>query len=336
MYVNAVLKTVFLTILALVLTAGDSHAFRNIKEGDAVPGFTLKDQAGAEVSLAAYAGKVVVVVVVFFKGDQDNSVKALADLQKVQEKYGKKGVQVIALSPDRIPGEMLASFKEKDRPTYPLLFDESKAAYGAWGVFLFPTTGVLDKEGKLLKHIPSYNREYGNTVEAYVRLALGEITAEELDKTLNPTDKAKLTPEQKKAERHMMLGERMVDRQLLDKATEEYGQAVESDPELAEARVKYGFVLLKLEKAEESRANFEKAMELNPKAEDAGAGLGAAHVQLGDLDKGIEVLEGALKMNPKPARVHFELGKAYEKKGMADKAAGHYRKAAEMLGGALW
>jgi len=334
MSANPVMKVLILSIIALALAVGDSYAFRNMNEGDPVPGFKLKDASGKDVSLADFTGKVVVVT--FFKGDQDNSLKAVAGLQKVHEKYGAKGAQMLAITPDKDDGSSAASVAAKYKLTYPVLVDEGRAVYGSWGVFLFPTTAVIGKDGKLFKHLPSYDRKYGENVEGYVRLALGEITAGELDALLNPEDKARLSPEQKKAERHMMLGQRMVDRKLLDKAAGEYKEAVESDPELVDAHVKYGFVLLKLEKPAEAKGEFDKAMELNAKAEDAAAGLGAALVALGELDKGIEVLEGALKLNPKPARAHYELGRAYEKKGAPDKAAEHYRKTIEELGGALW
>lgn len=326
--------TIALALCTLLLTAQDSHAFRNLTEGEAVPGFTLKDSSGAAHTLSGYKGKVVVVT--FFKTDQENSIKALEDLQKVQDSLGAKGVQVLGLTPDKNDGASIKAIGEQHKITYPMLEDIDRGVYGAWGVFLFPSTAVLDKEGKLFKSVSSYNRKYEETVAGYVRMALGDITAEDLDKELNPEDKEKLTPEQKKAERHMMLGERMVDRKLLDKAAEEYASAVESDPELAAARVKYGFVLLKLEKPAEALEQFTRAIEKDPKAEDAGAGLGAAQVATGELDKGIETLEGALKLNPKPARAHYELGKAYEKKGALDKAAEHYRKAIENIGGALW
>jgi len=169
-----------------------------------------------------------------------------------------------------------------------------------------------------------------------VRLALGEITAEHLDEILNPKDAERLTPEQKKAERHMLLAERMVDRKLLDKAAEELESALEANPSLAQAHVRYGFVLLKQGKPSDAKAHFEKALELDKRAEDAEAGLGASEVAIGELDKGIQTLEAALKLNPKPARVHYELGRAYEAKGVPDKALEHYRKALEELGGALW
>jgi len=334
MPVNKTLCALALSIAVLLAAAGQSHAFRNLKESEPVPGFKLKDSKGTDVSLDAYKGKLVVVT--FFRADQDKSREALTDLEKIYEKYKDKGVEVIALTPDKNDGRNIAAVVDELKLTYPVLEDEGRDVYGSWGVFLFPTTGILDKEGKLYKQLPSHNRQFADDIEGQIRFLLGEITAEQLDAILNPKQNERLSPEQKKAERHMMLGQRMIDRKLLDKAAEELENAVEADPALVEAHVKYGFVLLKLGKAEEAKPHFEKALELDKRAEDAEAGLGACQVALGEVDKGIETLEAALKLNPKPARVHYELSKAYKIKGMPEKAAEHCQKALEELGGALW
>jgi len=304
-------------------------AFRNLNEGQPVRGFTMKDTAGNDVALSNYSGKVVVAV--FFRPDQDASQKALADLQKVYDKYASKGVVFLAITPELEQENKIRELVDKEKIKYPILLDAGRKVYGDWGVFLYPTTGILDRETKLFKHVPSHNRAYADTVEAYVRLCLGEINQEQLNAILNPKELAELTPEQKKAQRHMNLAGRMVERKLYDKAAEEYAQAIESDPALVEAHVKYGFVLLKAGNPAKAKENFTKALELDPKAQDAEAGLGSSEVALGNVDKGIEVLEGALKLNTKPARTHYELGVAYEKKGALDKAAENYRKAVEAL-----
>ena len=343
------LKSVSISIAVLFfLTAPAAHAeeqslagktrvalaFRNIDEGQPAKPFTLKDTSGKDTSLSDASGKVVVLL--FFKPDQKNSQDALSDLQKIYDKYSVKGVSVIAIMSEAGGESALPELLAKLKITYPVLLDAARKVYGDWGVFLYPTTGVIDKNGVLSAHIPSYNRKYAEAVDGNVRLALGEINKEQLAAILNPKAVAEASPERKKAERHMMLGEKMVERKLLEKAAAEYAEAVAADPSFAEAHVRYGFILLKQGDAQKARENFAKALELNPRAEDAAAGMGASAVALGEVDKGIEQLEGALKLNPKPARTHYELGKAYEKKGACDKAVEHYRKALEELGGSAW
>jgi tetratricopeptide (TPR) repeat protein len=333
MSIPKLFKATVLMVSTVFIIAGAAHgalAFRNASEGQPTPGFSLKDMAGNTVSLSDFAGKVVVVV--FFKPDQDNSVAALADLQKLQPRLSPKGVVTLAIISETDEKAKLKEVMDAQKITFPVLLDEGRKAYGAWGVFLYPTTGVIDKDGKLAAQVPSHNRKYAETVEGNARLALGEITKEQLAEALNPKEKEQMSPERKKAERHMMLAGKLIERKLYDKAAEELSNAVAADPDMAEARVRYGFILLKLGDPVKAQENFTKAVEIDPKVDDAKTGLGACYVAQQEVDKGIEVLTDALKLNTKPARAYFELGRAYEKKGAFDKASEHYRKALEALG----
>lgn len=322
--------SVFVAVSALVFSAHASVlAFRNVDEGQTAPVFTLQDASGKDVSLSDGAGNITIVI--FFKPDQVFSQSAVAALENIHKKYEKKGVHVIGVMSEMDKQEQLKQLVEKEKITFPVLLDPGRKVYGQWGVFLYPTTGIVDKNGKLAVHVPSYDRKYPQVVEQNVRLLLGEITKEQMDAILNPKQVVQLSEGQKKAERHMMLGRQMVERRMLDKAAAEYAQAVQDDPENAPARVSYGFLLLKLGDAAKAQENFKKAAEINPRADDAKTGIGAAMVQQGDVDGGIGTLLDALKMNPRPARTYFELGKAYEKKGSFDKAAENYKKAIELL-----
>ncbi len=305
-------------------------AFRNLSEGQPVHGFTLKDTGGADVALSSYSGKIVVAV--FFRPDQAMSQKALADLERLYEKYKGKDVAVLAITPELNQAENIKALIDKEKLGYPVLLDEGRKVYGDWGVFVYPTTGILDKDARLYRYVASYDWKYADAVETYVRLALGEINQAQADEILNPTQVVELSPAKKKAQRHMNLAEHLAARQMPDKAAAEYEAAIESDPTLVEARVKYGFLLLKTGSAAKAMENFKKAAEMDARDKRAETGLGASKVALGDVDGGIAVLEDALKLNTKPALTLYELGLAYEKKGAFDKAAESYRKAIESLG----
>ncbi|HEY3346920.1 MAG TPA: redoxin domain-containing protein [Nitrospirota bacterium] len=330
MFCTAIIAVTAATLFC-VSSAGSATAiaFRNVEPGQTPPDFTLKDTAGRDVSLSAKGGSVVVVA--FVKPDQDASQKAMADLQKIQDKFGKRGVSVLAVVSEMGEQAQLKDVVEKNKITYPILLDDGRKVYGQWGAFLYPTTGVIDKTGKMILHVPSHNRKYQETLEGNIRLALGEINQEQLNAALNPVEKEKLTEGQKEASRRMLLAQRLIERKQYDKAAEELSKAVEADPESCPARVKYGFILLKLGDAVKAKESFTKAVELNPKDNDARAGLGASMVAAGDIDKGIETISESLKSNPRPARSHLELGRAYEKKGDTVKALEFYKKALEEL-----
>jgi peroxiredoxin/predicted negative regulator of RcsB-dependent stress response len=322
-------------LVAGAILAGHCHAamaFRNVKEGDPAPGFTLKDDKGQDYALSSLAGKVVVVI--FVKPDQQNSVLALRDLQKIYPTLSPKGAVFLAVVSEADQKDKAAEVARQEKITFPVLFDDGRKVYGDWGAFLYPTTGIVGKDGKLAAQVPSHDWKYQDAVEGNIQLALGEITKEQLESRLNPKENEKADPGKAKAERHMMLADQLLARKLTDKACTELAQAVEAAPELTSAHIKFGYALLHKGDTAKALEQFQTAVQQNPRSSDAKTGLGACLVAGGQVDKGLQLLIESVKDNPRPARANFELGKAYEKKGTFDKAAEHYRKAAEEL--ATW
>jgi peroxiredoxin len=334
-YVERLLKVFVPFLVAGAMLAGYCHAamaFRNVEEGQSAPDFSLKDDKGQDYTLSKLAGKVVVVS--FVKPDQQNSVLALRDLQKIYPALSAKGVVFIAIVSEADQKDKIAGVASQEKLTFPIAYDEGRKVYGAWGAFLYPTTGIVGKDGKLTAQVPSHDWKYQDAVEGNVQLALGEITKEQLEARLNPKENEKVDPAKAKAERHMMLADQLIARKMTDKACAELAQAVEAAPGLTSAHIKYGYALLGKGDAAKAAEQFQTAVQQEPRSNDAKTGLGASLVAQGQVDKGLQLLTESIKDNPRPARANFELGRAYEKKGTFDKAALHYRKAAEEL--ATW
>jgi len=334
-YASRLVK-VFIPFLVMgAILAGHCHAamaFRNVTEGQSAPDFTLKDDKGQDYALSKLAGKVVVVI--FARPDQPNSVLALRDLQKIYPGLSPKGVVFLAVVSEADQKDKAVELARQEKLTFPVLYDDGRKVYGEWGTFLYPTTGVVGKDGKLAAQVPSHDRKYQDAVEGNVLLALGEITREQLEARLNPKENEKASPGRAKAERHMMLAGQLLQRKMTEKACAEFAQAVEAAPELTAAHIKYGYALLGKGDTAKALDQFQTAVQQDPRSNDAKTGLGASLVALGQVDKGLQLLTESIKDNPRPARANFELGRAYEKKGTFDKAAEHYRKAAEEL--ATW
>ncbi|MGC2424530.1 MAG: tetratricopeptide repeat protein [Nitrospirota bacterium] len=335
MYARRLLKVFIPFLVAGAMLAGHCHAamaFRNVAEGQSAPDFSLTDDSGKAYSLSSLAGKVVVVI--FVRPDQQISVLALRDLQKLYPKLSPKGAVFLAIVSETDQRGKIAGLMQQEKLTFPVLYDDGRKVYGAWGAFLYPTTGVVGKDGKLAVQVPSHDWKYQDAVEGNVLLALGEITKEQLDSELNPKENEKASPGKAKAERHMMLADQLLERKMPGKACAELAQAVEAAPELTITHIKYGYALLDSGDTAKALDQFQTALKQNPGSSDAKTGLGACLVTQGQVDKGLQLLTESVKDNPRPARANFELGRAYEKKGTFDKAAEHYRKAAEAL--ATW
>jgi len=121
--------------------------------GTAAPAFTLKDQFGAEVSLADYRGKknVVVVFIPFaFTGTCTGELCALRDDISA---FQNDGVQLLAISCDSMFTQKV--FAEQEGYKFPVLADfwphgEVAKAFGVFNADLgcaLRGTFIIDKEG---------------------------------------------------------------------------------------------------------------------------------------------------------------------------------------------
>ncbi|MBC8092593.1 MAG: thioredoxin-dependent thiol peroxidase [Pseudonocardia sp.] len=100
--------------------------------GDPAPDFTLPDADGKPVSLADYRGRRVVVY--FYPAAATPGCTTQAcDFRDSLTDLGDAGLDVLGVSPDK-PAK-LATFRDKEGLTFPLLSDEDRSVLTAWGAF---------------------------------------------------------------------------------------------------------------------------------------------------------------------------------------------------------
>ena len=147
--------------------------------GDKAPDFTLPDDTGAEVSLADYRGKKVILYV-YPAAMTPGCTRQACDFRDSLDSLAAAGYAVLGLSPDK--SEKLAKFRERDGLTFPLLSDTEKStleAYGAYGekklygktvVGVIRSTFVIDEDGTVEKamynvkatgHVEKLRRDLG-------------------------------------------------------------------------------------------------------------------------------------------------------------------------------
>ena len=128
-----------------------------LNTGDTAPAFTLTDDKGAQVTLADYAGRKVILYV-YPAAMTPGCTKQACDFRDNIASFQKEGYAVLGLSPDK--PEKLAKFRESDALTFPLLSDPDKTvldAYGAYGekklygktmIGVIRSTFVIDVDAK--------------------------------------------------------------------------------------------------------------------------------------------------------------------------------------------
>ena len=112
------------------------------------PELTLKDLDGKDVSLAQYKGKVVLVNFwATWCGPCREEIPWLIDMQ---QKYGPKGFTVVA------PYVQSEKFDVNGTPSlmsYPILLGNDAAADKFGGLFGYPTSVLISRDGRQIKRI---------------------------------------------------------------------------------------------------------------------------------------------------------------------------------------
>ncbi|HEY6568499.1 MAG TPA: thioredoxin-dependent thiol peroxidase [Actinomycetota bacterium] len=100
--------------------------------GDQAPAFTLKDQAGRDVSLSDFAGRHVLVYF-YPKADTPGCTTQSCAIRDAREDLSGLGVDVLGISPDEPDAQ--SAFDEKFTLGFPLLSDPDHAVADAWGTW---------------------------------------------------------------------------------------------------------------------------------------------------------------------------------------------------------
>ncbi|WP_447643220.1 thioredoxin-dependent thiol peroxidase [Nocardioides zeae] len=120
-------------------------AAERLAPGDVAPDFTLTSDAGDEVTLSGLRGRKVIVY--FYPAAMTPGCTTQAcDFRDSLDALKAEGYEVLGVSPDQ-PAK-LATFRERDGITFPLLSDPSKETLTAWGAF-----GEKKNYGKIVQGV---------------------------------------------------------------------------------------------------------------------------------------------------------------------------------------
>ncbi|WP_028923418.1 thioredoxin-dependent thiol peroxidase [Pseudonocardia acaciae] len=129
-----------------------------LEPGDPAPGFTLPDADGKPVSLADYKGRRVILYA-YPAASTPGCTKQACDFRDNLAELNDAGLDVIGISPDK-PAK-LATFRDAEGLTFPLVSDPDKAVLTEYGAFgekqmygktvtgVIRSTFVIDPDGKI-------------------------------------------------------------------------------------------------------------------------------------------------------------------------------------------
>ncbi len=116
--------------------------------------FTLKDQFGKIHSLSDYKGKTIFLN---FWGTWCPPCRAempdIQSLYETQETEGENGVIILGIAAPNYSNEKdeqgIKDFLEENGYTYPVLIDTNAELFEAYGIYSFPTTYMIDRDGNV-------------------------------------------------------------------------------------------------------------------------------------------------------------------------------------------
>ena len=130
----------------------------SVQPGDKAPDFTLPASGGRTASLKAMKGKPFVLYF-YPKADTPGCTKEACAFQEALPQLGRIGLDVIGVSPDKLPP--IEKFAAKYKLTFPLASDEThevaeacgtwteKSMYGRKYMGIERSTFLIDKSGKI-------------------------------------------------------------------------------------------------------------------------------------------------------------------------------------------
>jgi peroxiredoxin Q/BCP len=105
----------------------------SVAEGDKAPAWKMAASGGREVSSAALKGKPYILYF-YPKADTPGCTKEACGFQEALPALGKLGLEVIGVSPDKLPA--IEKFAAKYSLAFPLASDPDQAVAGAWGTWV--------------------------------------------------------------------------------------------------------------------------------------------------------------------------------------------------------
>ncbi len=147
-----------LLIVISVLVGGAVYIYTNLPTeassvvaGDAAPDFQLEDTKGNQVSLSALRGKVVLVN--FWATWCPPCIKEMPSMERLNEVMAGDDFVMLAINTEENGRNVVPAFLEKTPHAFPILYDDQGVVQKRYGVFKFPESFIVGKDGIVAEKI---------------------------------------------------------------------------------------------------------------------------------------------------------------------------------------
>lgn len=149
---------IILLLAALAVIGGGLYIYGNMPStqavlaGDTAPDFQLEDTQGNRVSLAALRGKIVMVN--FWATWCPPCIEEMPSMERLYEAMGDdENFVMLAINTEKDGRSAVAEFLKKTPYTFPILYDDKGVTQESYGVYKFPETFIIGKNGMVIEKI---------------------------------------------------------------------------------------------------------------------------------------------------------------------------------------
>ena len=143
-------------LTALLFTSCDNSTsqqpvFHGGLVGKQAPDFTLLDMQGRQVSLSQFRGKVVILN--FWATWCPPCRKEMPSMERLYRDFKEKDMVMLAVNVDENGKQAVREFLRRMPYSFPILLDNENIAQNSYGVFRFPESFVIDRNGVVIEKI---------------------------------------------------------------------------------------------------------------------------------------------------------------------------------------
>ena len=215
------------------------------RPGDLAPALKLRDLRG-ELRSLDFATSGPTLLIFAKPGDRHTSdvLHTVEDLLLKQPHFRKSLSRWVVLS--RLdPDAKGAQTREFSGSGWPVLLDETDAAYRAYRIVATPTAVLVGRGGRVEAVNPGYDLD----MENYLRTEIARVTSVTLPTQVGKPSKARM---------YLRMGQRMAARGLWEQALSHYQEAVKAEPLSPEDELDLARILIELRQLDSAEGILKK------------------------------------------------------------------------------